>query len=373
MYRSSGDESGPETSRSPTPLPSRLLQAEPRTSSIFIWVLRNPMLLLSWTLTLLAGVPIRYTTGNPTVLTTTFLFAIWFTTLALQSSIKTTSRLPSWLRTLLSGLINPVLWTSVSLIAYAFTESALTSAPFPIVLDTLQSRTTLSDLVIDSSLPVPAAGDFALSLLNAGLVAWGLKLYEYRAQLLSRAGLTVFSVSSLVALTNVALGPVLAKALGLAPATRDLAFAARSVTLALGSPVMGMLGGDAGLNAVMVVASGIIFQMGLGLGVGRWMAGALSRIRGHHHTSHGAGGDVEAQTQLDAQGMPRSNEAETVAAGVTVGINAAAMGTAYLYEAGSVAAPYSALSMMALGIMTVVFASIQPLANWVVNQVALST
>lgn len=371
MYRSSGEELARETNRSPTPLPSRLLQAEPQTGSIFVWALENPMLLLSWALALVAGVPIRYATGNPTVLTTTLLFAIWFTTLALQASIKATSRLPPWLQTLFSGLTNPVLWTSVSLIAYAFTESALASVPFPTVLDTLQSRTALSDLILDSSLPAPAAGDFALSLLNAGLVAWGLKLYEYRAQLLSRAGLTVFSVSSLIALGNVALGPVLAKALGLASAARDLAFAARSVTLALGSPVMGMLGGDAGLNAVMVVASGIIFQMGLGLGVGRWMVGVLSRIRGRHQTGHDAGGDVEAQTRLDAQRIPRGDEAETVAAGVMVGINAAAMGTAYLYEVGSVAAPYSALSMMALGIMTVVLASIQPLANWVMNQVSL--
>jgi putative effector of murein hydrolase len=59
-----------------------------------------------------------------------------------------------------------------------------------------------------------------------------------------------------------------------------------------------------------------------------------------------------------------------VAAGVTVGVNAAAMGTAYLYEAQSEAAPHAALSMIALGVMTVVFSSVPPLARWVVAGVA---
>ena len=63
------------------------------------------------------------------------------------------------------------------------------------------------------------------------------------------------------------------------------------------------------------------------------------------------------------------NDPHTVAAGLTIGINSAAMGTAYLYEVGSEAAPYSALSMMALGVMTVGFASIKPLAEWVVASV----
>ncbi len=41
----------------------------------------------------------------------------------------------------------------------------------------------------------------------------------------------------------------------------------------------------------------------------------------------------------------------------------AAMGTAYLYEDGSRAAPYAALSMTMFGVMTVVFTSIRPLGH----------
>jgi putative effector of murein hydrolase len=80
------------------------------------------------------------------------------------------------------------------------------------------------------------------------------------------------------------------------------------------------------------------------------------------------GGEYNAEMVAVAT-RQRANDPRTVAAGVTVGVNAAAMGTAYLYEAQSEAAPHAALSMVALGIMTVVFSSIPPLARWVMRSV----
>jgi putative effector of murein hydrolase len=50
----------------------------------------------------------------------------------------------------------------------------------------------------------------------------------------------------------------------------------------------------------------------------------------------------------------------TVAAGIAIGINGAAMGVSYLYESRSRAAPYAALSMMVFGVMTVVFTTVEP-------------
>ncbi|KAK0622577.1 hypothetical protein B0T14DRAFT_150292 [Immersiella caudata] len=348
------------------------------------FILRNPMLILSWLLLVVVGLPLRYATQHDTFLATCLLSAIWFTTLAIQSGVKTSQHLRPSLRTLLSGLSNPVLWTSLAMIAYIFTDCAISSRSLPTMLDTLQTHNTLSELILRKAAgTIPgkdamAAGDIALSILNAGLVSWGLKLYEYRRQLLSRAGLTVFSVSSLVALGNVALGPPFAHALSLGPAGRDLAFAARSVTLALGSPVLTTLGGDAGLNATMVVVSGIVFQMGLGFGAGAWLEGKVTGLVARWGVMEGSNDDPEAQSRLAGRTASTTttttststDDPTTVAAGVTIGINAAAMGTAYLYEVKSDAAPYSALSMMALGIMTVVFSSIPPLAVWVVEQVS---
>jgi len=375
----------PMTSRCPTPADKMLEdqrldeEASPtnRWTTLRDWALRNPMFLLSWLLAISVGLPLRYATHHDTFLATCLLFAVWFSTLAIQSGVKHNRHLRPWLSTLLSGLSNPVLWTSLAMIAYIFTDGAISGRSRTEMLDTLQTQNTLSSLILRKATgdgdaraqeDAMASGDIALSILNAGLVSWGLKLYEYRRQLLSSAGLTVFSVSSLLALGNVALGPLFAHAVRLGPASRDLAFAARSVTLALGSPVMTTLGGDAGLNATMVVVSGIIFQMGLGFGAGAWLERKTTVLVCRWRPVSARSGDLEAQRSTDHGND--GDDPQTVAAGVTIGINAAAMGTAYLYEVKSDAAPYSALSMMALGIMTVVFSSIPPLAAWVVQRVA---
>ena len=373
------------------------------------WAIRNPMLILSWLLTIFVGLPLRFHDQHDAFLSTSLLFAVWFTALAIQASFKNSplSYRP-WLNTTLFGLSNAVLWTSLIMIAYVFAETATTHRSLHTVLDTLQTNMTVTRLVFptggDATTPPAAptylaAGDIALCILNAGLVSWGLKLYEYRRQLVSRSGLTVLLVSSLLAAGNVALGPLLAKVLGLASASTNLAFAARSVTLALGSPVMAMLHGDVGLNAAMVVMSGIVFQVGLGFGVGHWLernlverglrlcqrrstppplqsdndevVTATARSSVTLQGTDDEGLDLEAQVMVsETVVVSQVDSPRTVASGVTIGINAAAMGTAYLYEVKSEAAPYSALSMMAMGIMTVVFASIPPLQAWVAGAVA---
>jgi len=368
-------------------------------SGVLGWAVRNPMLILSWLFTILVGLPLRFQGQHDAFLSTSLLFAVWFTTLAVQASFKKNPPLHRpWLSTALFGLSNAVLWTSLIMIAYVFAETATTHRSLHTMLDTLQTNFTITSLVFPAgdATPTPAptylaAGDIALCILNAGLVSWGLKLYEYRRQLVSRAGLTVLLVSSVLAAGNVALGPLLARALGLRSAPTALAFAARSVTLALGSPVMAALRADVGLNAAMVVMSGIVFQVGLGFGVGGWLernlverclpraippsddgnavtATARSSVTLQGTDDEGAL-DLEAQV-LASETTKIDSTPRTVASGVTIGINAAAMGTAYLYEVKSEAAPYSALSMMAMGIMTVVFASIPPLQAWVVGAVA---
>ncbi|KAL2158865.1 hypothetical protein VTH06DRAFT_4057 [Thermothelomyces fergusii] len=408
------------------------------------WVTGNSILLLSWFLTLTVGVPLRYCRGNDVALGTLLIFSSWLTALATQAAIKCTHRLSPHLRTLLSSLLNPVLCTSLAVIAYLLIDGTLSHRPLSVMLDTLQTHTTLSTLLLrpagtpPTAAPQPArsppgrmaAGDVATTLLNSGLVAWGLKLYAHRACLFSRAGLAAVTVSSALALANFVGGPLLARAvLGVAPPSEALAFAARSVTIALADPVMDMLGGDGGLNAAMVVGSGIMYQIGLGLGVGRWLdALVVERVLGKRGTRRcwpwllrmgrddgdgedegygsnhsclsgstatesrdcgreeegggtrtGAGGgtrwmgDERAQgaAQETANGQQRTNDPRIVAAGVTIGVNAAAMGTAYLYEVHSEAAPHAALSMIALGVMTVVFSSMPPLSQWVVRRVGL--
>ncbi|KAM7182907.1 hypothetical protein V8F33_013938 [Rhypophila sp. PSN 637] len=358
--------------------PSR--EIESWATSLFTWSLQNPLLLIFWLLTITVGIPLRYTTGDDTALSICLLFAVWFSALAIQGAIKTSQRLRPCVQTLLFGLFNAVLWTSLAMIGYAFANAAISKRSIHDILGDLQTNSPLSRRIAHlgtNATDAPmAAGDVALTILNAGLVAWGLKLYEYRRQLLSRAGLTVFLVSSLLALGNMVLGPLLVHRIGLRPASSDLAFAARSVTIALASPVMAILKGDDGLNAAMVVISGILYQMGLGFGVGAWLEkqftwGSREQPASASPEVTVAGRDIEAQTDAGRTTATSSvHDPRTVAAGVTIGINSAAMGTAYLYETKSDAAPYSALSMIALGIMTVGCSAIKPLIGWIVEQVA---
>ncbi|KAL1839407.1 hypothetical protein VTJ49DRAFT_1538 [Mycothermus thermophilus] len=387
----------------------------------------HPILLASLLLTLTVGLPLRLTLHLDIPMATLLLITTWLATLVLQAAVKSTAFLTPRprVRTLLTGLTNPVLWTSLFMIAYILIDSTLSNRPIPTLLDTLNTTTPLSTLLARSATSSPAkkhamtAGSISLTILNAGLVSWGFKLFEHRTRILSRAGLTVCTVSSFLALPNTSCYPLFAAhAMGINPASRAAAFAARSVTIALGTPVMGVLDGDEGLNASMVVASGIVYQMGMGFGVGGWLerrvagrvagwfglradggldlerGGERRGLRGTRVGESRSGdtrpeirgtrrrepaGGVEHSTESVAatevgpvMAEERENDPRTVAAGVTVGVNAAAMGAAYLYEAKSEAAPHAALAMIALGIMTVVFGSIPPLATWIVDSLVVA-
>ena len=452
----SNAESSPVTSVV-VPMPSNTAAAC-LSSRIVAWARLHPVLILFWVMTISVGIPLRLHTDIAVVFDTFLLFSLWLTALAIQAAVKTSRRLRPWARILLAGVFNAVLWTSLAMAAYVFAESARRGVSLHQVLDGLQKNVNFSTFLLDNisasqssvvalashtdsilkdsicildtgnsssvvtgTAPLPhaaaaamAAGDVATSILNAGLVSWGFKLYEHRRELLSRAGLVVFLVSSLIALGNVLFGPLLAHAVGLGPASRDVAFAARSVTIALGSPAISQMGGDLSLNAALVVFSGIVYQMGLGFGLGNWLDKTWTRLECRYcgivnssasepdqtpvaqdlsspHRldtpaafsmemnvllpSASANASANANVNADAQpSQPCANTAKprrrvsdprTVAAGTTIGINSAAMGTAHLYEAKSEAAPFSALSMTILGIMTVAFTSIHPIARWV--------
>ena len=328
------------------------------------------------------GLPISVMTGSDTVLDTQLLVFLWLAFLAAQAGVKRALWLQPRpkMRTLLFTMLNAVLWTSLVMIGYAWAKTAIRQTTIKETILNFVTGIDLANLIRgaygltgERKSPVMGAGDIALSILNAGIVSWGLKLFECRSQLLSRAGMTILAVCTVTAAGNVIIWPLLAHATGLRPASRDLAFAARSVTIALGGPALDALGGDGGLNAVMVVFNGIIFQMLAGLGAGE----QIKRLkRTWESLVHARTGDDNVEKPRAPEVLPaelevqKLDDAGTVAAGVAVGINAAAMGTSHLYEQGSRAAPYSTISMTLFGAMTVVLTSIGPLTKWLVAQVA---
>jgi hypothetical protein len=141
---------------------------------------------------------------------------------------------------------------------------------------------------------------------------------------------------------------------------------------------MARLGGDVGLSAAMVVANGILIQMLLGLGTGDWLEGWVKRLERRTQDEENPEDTQNADTRntmaiedADAHSTLgiAATDPRTVAAGVTVGINAAAMGTAHLYEVRSDAAPYAALSMTVFGVATVGFTLAPQIASWVINSI----
>ena len=146
-----------------------------------------------------------------------------------------------------------------------------------------------------------------------------------------------------------------------------VAFAGRSATLALGIPAIENIGGSTTLASSIAVFSGIVFQM-----AGNWLFSVLhiddraprdnSRSPPKVHISEKSHGVFSKTTSVGhteekkdtRNGCAETNtESSVVAAGVTIGINAAAMGTAYLIERDSRAVAYSALSMILFGAATV--------------------
>lgn len=468
---------GPTQSHGASSLASQLGKV-PRAIQSWMW--QNVFLTMSALLFLLVGLPVSFLCHNDLFLDVGFLFTVWLTFTSAQS--RTKQRVShgdeQYRKTLaaIATLLNPVLWTSLFLVAYGLAKSGLRDQAASRTVADFTLDNTVSNIIghrmgsSDSSsshlgsIPI-GAGDVATSILNAGIVSWGLRLFEYRHQIISRGGVTVIVTSLVASLLNVIMWPLLASEIGVRPAASDLSFAARSVTIALGGPVMKSLGGDAGVNAVGVVVNGICFQLVAGLFVGgasvdgvvgmlrkckdlllndglvwngRWTnkgcagdettgsrqppnidkgalyVGADSRRRNdggdeemhhssgtthlgdqqqplplrpisldgiqddalptesthrYHNGSNGREGDTTTpadEGSHDIHEHKPPDDIPTVANGVTIGINAAAMGTAHLYEQNSHAAPYAALSMTAFGVFTVLFAVRSPLTEWLV-------
>lgn len=103
---------------------------------------------------------------------------------------------------------------------------------------------------------LPGAGDLFSSVLNASIVSFALPVYQYRRELKQHFAAIIIpniaiSIGSLFAY------PYICYAIGIS-AQRSLAFAARSLTLALAVPATTNLGGDANTVAALAIMSGIV-------------------------------------------------------------------------------------------------------------------
>ncbi|KAI8625299.1 hypothetical protein F5Y19DRAFT_272403 [Xylariaceae sp. FL1651] len=298
------------------------------------------------------------------------------------------------LRSLLIIFANPLLVTWVLGATYMWVKTVYTGKSIDIIIGEFRHYSSLSESVInimrDSNVSAHlGAGDLAGLVLDAGVASMGFKMFEYRAELWASFGTVSFTCTALAAI-NVFLNVIVGHAFGL-EAKEAIAFAGRSTTLALGVPAIENLGGSTTLMSAVAIFSGILFQM-----TADWLF-SLMRINDRRVQQNRLSQSLKvsvpaststlfsstATTVCDAEkkgsrrGWHRSpnrsdncvgisEDSTVVAAGVTVGINAAAMGTAYLIERDSRATAYSALSMIMFGAATVALTALPEAAKTVV-------
>ncbi|KAG7925645.1 hypothetical protein KL925_004055 [Ogataea polymorpha] len=174
----------------------------------------------------------------------------------------------------------------------------------------------------------PGAGDFLLSLMDISIVSLSLSMYKYRGDL-KRHFASVLPPIILCAFMSFFIYPPVCYRLGISPA-RSLGFTGRSVTMALGIPLVTALEGSTQLMAVTTIISGI-----LGVLVGDFIVFKMFRVRKHDFVSRG----------------------------VSFGLNCGAVSTYYLTVEDPPAGAMSALSFTFFGTLMVILSAIDPLVR----------
>lgn len=103
---------------------------------------------------------------------------------------------------------------------------------------------------------LPGAGDVFGTALDASIVALALPMFQYRRELRAHS-VAIVVPNVLIAVGSLLAYPPLCFAVGIT-AERSLAFASRSLTLALATPATRNLGGDVNTVAALAIVSGIL-------------------------------------------------------------------------------------------------------------------
>ncbi|KAI1118035.1 hypothetical protein F5Y14DRAFT_447443 [Nemania sp. NC0429] len=332
-----------------------------RTAPIWIWL----------ALMTVIGLPVYLATHYVMPFEAFSLTLFWVLSVQWQKSLRSSHSLLRFprLRCFILIFANPLLSTWALATTYMWVKTVYTGKDIGAVIGEFRHYSSLSESIIhimrDHDVAAHlGAGDLAGLLLDAGVACMGFKMYEYRYELWASLGTVSFTCTALAAI-NVFLNVVVGHGFGLQ--TKDaIAFASRSATLALGVPAIENLDGSTTLTSTVAIFSGILFQM-----AGDWLLSLMrindrvsrdgsvqlpekSMLPSSYTLSHAttAVGNVGTKNTNHTQNKMHE-ESAVVAAGITVGINAAAMGTAYLIERDSRAAAYSALSMIMFGAATV--------------------
>jgi putative effector of murein hydrolase len=356
---------------------------ESGSASSVDFVLRTAPIWICLFLLVTVGLPVYLATDYMMPFEVFSFTLFWVLSIQFQRYLRSSHTILRFrrLKSFLVIFANPLLVTWALGTAYMFAKKFYTGKDIDTIIGEFCHYGTLSESVIhimrdhDVSAHL-GAGDLAGLVLDAGVACMGFKMYEYRSELWASFGTVSFTCAAVAAI-NVFLNVIVGHGFGL-QSKEAIAFASRSATLALGVPAIENLGGSTALMSTVTIFSGILFQM-TGDSLFSWLrindrkaprtqpprVPIQTDTRTLFGTTNPVGSTEKANASCD---RGRTGEDSTVvAAGVTAGINAAAMGTAYLIERDSRATAYSALSMIMFGAATVALTALPGAAELVMS------
>jgi putative effector of murein hydrolase len=192
---------------------------------------------------LFIGLPIYYSTGYAMPAQLTFNILAYFTALSLPARWR--------------QFLHPVLVSSGITILGIWILGLIRGDSLNTSLSAYKTGTDYLDLWHgEKQLKMPGTGDLLVSVLDASIVALALPMFSYRMEL-KRHFFAIVIPNVTVSIGSLFGYPVVCYAIGIS-ARRSLAFAGRSLTLALATPAVKNLGGDANTVAALAIMSGIL-------------------------------------------------------------------------------------------------------------------
>jgi putative effector of murein hydrolase len=270
------------------------------------------------------GIPLYYSTGYAMPLHLAVNVLAWFGALSVA---------PKW-----KEYLHPVLVSSLATVLVIWALAAIRGDSLTTTLHAYRTGAKYIQLWRNAASTqdlLPGAGDVFGTLLDASIVALALPMFQYRRELRTHF-ISIVIPNVAISVGSLLAYPPLCYACGIS-AARSLAFASRSLTLALAVPATVNLGGDVNTAAALAIISGILGAV-LGARILRWL---------------------------------RVPEDDYVTRGVTLGVNSSAIATSVLLRTDPRAAALSSLSMSLFGTITVLFTSIPPAAAFVRGFVGL--
>lgn len=167
----------------------------------------------------------------------------------------------------------------------------------------------------------PGCGDFLSSLMDISIVSLSLPMFTHRNDFIRNFWIMIPILASMA--LSFFIYPLVCYNIGIS-SKRSIGFIGRSVTLALGTPLIDSLNGSVSLMAVCTILSGII-----GVLIGDTVFNLL-----------------------------RVNSNDFITRGVSLGINCGAIATAHLLTVDPRAASMSSLSFTIFGTVMIILASI---------------